>query len=83
MNCFVRYIWPWAENESLGHDSYYCQQYKNTKPFPTKRQLGPNNYVAAVPAWNITAKPCHLYRLCHPNNPHPCSCTCSENSTIN
>ena len=46
---FSRYVWPWAENEAIGHDSYYCLKYNtnNTKPFPTTREIGPNNFVGA------------------------------------
>ena len=73
---FVRYVWPWAEKESIGHDSYFCRKYKNTKPFPTKRNNGPNNFVAAQPTLNRTVKPCLSYRKCRPYHPNPCSCTC-------
>ena len=33
-----QYIWPKVENDSLQHDSYTCDLFPNTKPFPTKRK---------------------------------------------
>ena len=58
-----RYVWPWAENEAIGHDSYYCLKYNTntTKPFPTKRKTGPNNFVGApvTSKWSMETKvPC-------------------------
>ena len=60
---FSRYVWPWAENEAIGHDSYHCLKYNtnNTKPFPTKRKTGPNNFVGApiTTEWSMETKvPC-------------------------
>ena len=44
-----RYVWPWAENEAIGHDSYYGLKYNtnNTRPFPGYQLPGPNNFVGA------------------------------------
>ena len=63
---FSRYVWPWAENEAIGHDSYYCLKYNtnNTKPFPTTREIGPNNFVGApvTSKWSMETKvPCTCY----------------------
>ena len=77
--CCSRYVWPWAIKDSIGHDAYYCQKYNNTKPFPTKRKIGANNFVGSAPSYNMTAEPCLSYEFCHPDYDHPCSCTCDLN----
>lgn len=33
-----KYIWPEVEFDSLQHDSYLCDLFPNSKPFPTKRK---------------------------------------------
>lgn len=43
-----RYIWPWGKWSALSHDSYTCTQFPRTSPFPTKRLMEPNNFVASV-----------------------------------
>ena len=43
-----RYIWPWAKWNAVSHDSYTCLQFPRTEAFPTKREEGPNNFVASV-----------------------------------
>ena len=43
-----RYIWRWARKDCLSHDAFHCSKFSNTKPFPTKRTLQPNNFVGAV-----------------------------------
>ena len=53
-NFLTRYIWPWARWSSLSHDSYSCMKFPNTKPFPTRRETGPNNFVAAVVEVGVT-----------------------------
>ena len=45
---YYRYVWPWAKNNQISHDSYTCQKYPKTRPYPTKRLKGPNNFVASV-----------------------------------
>ena len=30
-------VWPDIENQQMSHDSYCCDRFKNTKPFPTRR----------------------------------------------
>ena len=36
------------KNYSIAHDSYYCEEFSNTMPFPVKRPTGPNNFVGAI-----------------------------------
>jgi len=53
-----RYVWPWAKELSIGHDSYNCELYPYTKGFPTQRQNEPNNFIASVvnenhTLWNV------------------------------
>ena len=38
------YFWPWIQSNMVCHDSFYCQKYKNTQPFPTQRPEGFANY---------------------------------------
>ncbi len=32
-----QYIWPDIKGHQLSHDSYCCDRYPNSKPFPTRR----------------------------------------------
>ena len=41
------YIWPWARNETMQHDSYSCFQYGGSIGFPTEREKTENNFVGA------------------------------------
>ena len=43
-----RYVWPWAKWSALSHDSYTCGLFPRTKPFPTRRVVEKNNFVASV-----------------------------------
>ncbi|TRY79599.1 hypothetical protein TCAL_05903 [Tigriopus californicus] len=43
-----RYLWPWGKWNAITHDSYTCLQFPRTSPFPTQRQMRPNNYIASV-----------------------------------
>ena len=43
-----RYVWPWSKTDAVSHDSYLCQKYPDTRPFPTERKKEPNNFVAAI-----------------------------------
>ena len=45
---------PWGKYLALTHDSYSCNSYLRTKPFPTQRVDGINNFVGAVPELNNT-----------------------------
>ena len=47
-----RYVWPWAKDISIAHDSYLCKNYPFTKAFPTKRQNEANNFVGSVVSEN-------------------------------
>merc|ERR1712152_58468 len=62
-----KYVWSWAEKDSIGHDSFHCQKYQNTKPFPTQRDVGPNNFVGSnvCQNWTLTF-PCPI--SCRPKN---------------
>ena len=43
------YIWPWAKDVAMIHDSYHCKKYQNTVPFPTERKDEACNFVACIP----------------------------------
>jgi hypothetical protein len=43
-----RYLWPWGKWSAVSHDSFSCQHFPRTSPFPTRRKEGENNFVAAV-----------------------------------
>ena len=43
----LRYVWNWAKESSISHDSYTCKNYPRTKGFPTRRKKEPNNFVAS------------------------------------
>ena len=47
-----RYVWPWAKDISIAHDSYLCKNYPFTKAFPTQRRNEPNNFVGSVVSEN-------------------------------
>ena len=34
-----KYIWPWAKDLVLQHDSYTCQMFAKTRPWPTMRSM--------------------------------------------
>ena len=40
-----KFIWPWAKDFSMGHDSYFCNNYVNSRPFPTKREENLCNFI--------------------------------------
>ena len=44
----TRYVWPWARNMSLQHDSYTCHHYPGSVGFPTQRRDEDYNFIAAV-----------------------------------
>ena len=43
------YIWPWAKDFAMMHDSYHCKKYNNTIPYPTQRTDGICNFVGCIP----------------------------------
>ena len=55
-----RYVWPWAENEAIRHDSYHGLKYTPTvsRPFPGYQLTGPNNFVGAPVMENKVANAC-------------------------
>jgi len=54
-----RYIWRWAKWDCLTHDAFHCSKFSRTKPFPTRREIHPNNFVGAVTSINSTLEvPC-------------------------
>ena len=44
-----KYIWPWAKDLAMVHDSYHCNKYRNTVPFPTQRLDEDCNFVGCIP----------------------------------
>ena len=36
-NFLAMYVYPLIKDKALIHDSYYCNEYKDSEPFPTKR----------------------------------------------
>jgi hypothetical protein len=51
-----RYVWRWAKKDAICHDSYHCKKFSNTKPFPTRRQEIPNNFIGSVVTDNYTLR---------------------------
>ena len=43
-----KFIWPWLKTNALSHDSYTCERFPNTTPFPTKREMKRWNYIGAL-----------------------------------
>ena len=43
-----KYIWPWAKDFAMGHDSYSCMKYANSRPFPTRRKDKFCNFVGCI-----------------------------------
>ena len=62
--CF-RYVWPWAKIDAIQHDSYNCQKYLNSEPFPIQRNIGPNNFIGSANKSNSQW-----------NNKYPCPIPC-------
>eukprot|EP00094_Tigriopus_californicus_P010194 TCALIF_09833-PA protein Name:"Protein of unknown function" AED:0.10 eAED:0.10 QI:0/0.33/0.25/1/0.33/0.25/4/193/306 len=50
----ILYVWRWAKNDSVQHDSYSCKQFPEARPFSTQRLTSPNNFVACVTSEGIT-----------------------------
>lgn len=48
------YIWPVFRSLALVHDSYHCQRFGKSRPWPSQRLKGANNYVGAPVALNST-----------------------------
>ena len=43
-----KFIWPWAKNFAMGHDSYSCKRYAKSRPFPTQRKDENCNFVGCI-----------------------------------
>ena len=43
-----KYIWPWARKNSLSHDSYTCEKFPGSVPFPSQRNEERWNFVASL-----------------------------------
>ena len=41
-------MWPLSRGDAISHDSYLCQKYPDTQPFPTQRNIEHNNFFGAV-----------------------------------
>ena len=51
------FVWPLFKHRLvLQHDSYLCQTFRFSKPWPTKRLMEPNNFVASIYKDNATLK---------------------------
>ena len=49
------HVWPlFYHRLVLQHDSYLCQKFRWSKPWPTKRAMEPNNFVASIFKDNAT-----------------------------
>ena len=69
---YIRYVWPWAQLNTISHDSHYCESYPSTTSWPTKREYNiTENFVGAPfnspPMENFTEK---CPKKCRPFN-HP------------
>ena len=47
-------IWPLVRDKQLGHDAYCCEDFPNTRPFPTKRY---GNYQHVGQVFNYLDEP--------------------------
>ena len=55
----TRYVWGWAKQVSMQHDSYTCGLYSGSIGFPSPRRNQTNNFVASVVNQNM-----YLWRKC-------------------
>lgn len=37
MQFLAKVIWPIVEHDYVAHDAYSCEEFRDTRPFPTKR----------------------------------------------
>lgn len=65
-----RYVWPWAKSLALQHDSYHCDLFAKSHPWPSRRpEEEANNFVGSPVALNSTLdEPCP--KKCRPRE-HP------------
>ena len=62
---------PIVKDKAMVHDSYFCQKYSPTQPFPTQRKEGIGNFVGSVIQLNNTIgfyKEYECPRKCRPIN---------------
>lgn len=62
-----KYVWTWAQDLALQHDSFTCEMYSKTTPWPTQREKGVNNYVGAPTALQSSVQDTCPER-CRPKN---------------
>ena len=43
-----KFIWPWAKIFTMGHDSYSCKRWANSRPFPTQRKNENCNFIGCI-----------------------------------
>ena len=53
------YVWPWAQEDVMEHDSYSCSIFPNSIGFPTERLDEPENFVGSAVSVNN-----RLWRVC-------------------
>ena len=49
-------VWPRVKDEAVAHDAYLCRNYRSrhTRPWPTRRERGPLNFVGSIGLMEIT-----------------------------
>ena len=55
------YVWPWAKEDAMEHDSYSCNLFPNSIGFPTERKDEPENFVGSIVNFNVKN---HLWTVC-------------------
>ena len=58
-----QYVWPWAQEDVMEHDSYSCNIFPNSIGFPTERMDEPENFVGGVVSvnnrlWTVCPQEC-------------------------
>jgi len=63
-------VWPVVQQDTMVHDSYLCTQIQggHIHPFPTKRALGPANFVWSVPGLSHSMDTVPCPRECRPKD---------------
>lgn len=59
-----KYVWPDLVDKSIIHDSYTCDKYVNSEPFPTQRKS--KNYVGNLQEDEVRVKECPVQ--CRPKD---------------
>ena len=64
-----RYFWPWLKWNALSHDSYSCERFPNTTPFPTQRKMDVHtNYAGALFSPKFKSLDAKCPPKCRPKN---------------